>query len=162
MAAPAPTPKLGAKGLPLWAWGAAAAAGLVIGLVFLRKADAATAAPGDSAASPASQSAAESSPPGGVVALPPELLEALGVRALGSAYSTPSVASGDTAVAVSSAGSPTPAPQPLPTNTGNLTLAQARALGINFTFQGDVAGARTVAAPSSGSGASGAGKTFAV
>lgn len=83
---PTPSPKPAAAGkpggLPIWAWGAAAALGLVLGLFFLRGRDATA----DSSSSDAPTKASEEEGAGGgVVALPPELLEALGLRGYGGA-----------------------------------------------------------------------------
>lgn len=81
MPPPVPQPQKAAGrrigGLPAWAWVAAIAGGLIVGFLFLRRADAAVDSEGTgSAAGPAAR------PPGGGAGaglLPPELLEALGL-----------------------------------------------------------------------------------
>lgn len=79
MPPPQPQPKPGAKGkpggVPIWAWGAAIAVGLIVGFVFLRKPQSAAAE-----GAPAGPGAPPSSGGGGTIALPPDLLAALGLR----------------------------------------------------------------------------------
>lgn len=105
MPPPAPQPKPKAGAVPAWAWVAAAGVGLAIGLLVLRR-PAAAAAEGSPA--PTSPAPAGESSQGGALALPFDLLQALGLRPGG----------GSTAPTSS-----TPAP-PAATGGGQQTLAQ--------------------------------------
>lgn len=78
---PTPTPKPKPGAVPIWAWGAAAAVGLLIGFVFLRPGSATAAAEQGRAGGAAEDGKGTDKEGGGVtVAIPPELLAALGLR----------------------------------------------------------------------------------